>query len=263
MSHQDETRDNVLGRALQSLPLEPDADDFFDRLGKALDRADPSPQRPFTGPRPGLRSMAAIAATGIACLAVGTLAGAALASRDGSPKPAASLRPTERVGYAVVGNRPIAAFHSGQAPADQGTGGFSLTLPTGWNGRVLFPNDPGQLPVIQAGNFTLPADDSTDGSAHIQPQMGPSDIFIWIADYGRPPAWMQTSPNWPQTNLPIAVSEADDHGTYEGQVVPLFLLRHVIVQDHALLVGVEFGTAHPTTDTYQLVNKTLSTLTLG
>ena len=73
---------------------------------------------------------------------------------------------------------------------------------------------------------------------------------------------MLTSPLWQQTNLPITVSPKDA-GTYDGQTVPLFLLRHVIVEHHALLVGVEFGTDDPSDQAYAQANQILSTLTLN
>jgi hypothetical protein len=73
---------------------------------------------------------------------------------------------------------------------------------------------------------------------------------------------MLTSSLWQQTQLPITVS-AKDAGTYDGQSVPLFLLRHVIVDHHALLVGVEFGTDSPSDESYAQANQILSTLTLN
>jgi hypothetical protein len=143
-----------------------------------------------------------------------------------------------------------------------GTSSFGLTIPPDWDGRVLFANTPGVMPVIQAGNFSLPADDTTDGAGTIQNQMGPDDVFIWIGSYGTAPSWMFSSSLWQQTTLPITVT-ANDAGRYDGQTVPLFLLRHVIVHHQALLVGVEFGTATPSADAYNQVNHILSTLTLS
>jgi hypothetical protein len=266
MNEPTEHRDELVGAAVESLPLEAETAIFFDRLTQALDREDAERHATPTPRKERHRTGFLVAATGAACLLAGGIAGAALAHREPASPIAAQGQSAARIAYTVVGNRQIAGFHAhrtGVNPAGGvGTSGLGLTVPATWDGRVLFPDTPNEMPVIQAGNFGLPADQSTDGSGAIQRQMTASDVFIWIGDYGQPPAWMLTSPLWQQTNLPITVSPKDA-GTYDGQTVPLFLLRHVIVEHHALLVGVEFGTDDPSDQAYAQANQILSTLTLN
>ena len=265
MTDTPDIRDELVGAAVARLSLEPEADDFFDRLTDALDNEDAAALRTTWWGGHKRRSAVMSAAIGLACLALGGLVGAALAHRSTPQTATPRLQSAERIAYTVVGGRRIAAFHTSHAaetPSGTAAPGFGLTVPAGWDGRLLFPNTPGEMPDIQAGNFTLPPDQATDGSGAIQDQMGPSDVFIWIGDDGQPADWMLTYPGWQQTTMPITINPSDYRGTYEGQTVPLFLLRHVIVDNHALLVGVEFGTASPSTQTYTQVNQILSTLTL-
>jgi hypothetical protein len=269
MSHPTEHRDEVVGDAVASLSQGEPSEDFFDRLAGALDEVDASRTRRRRGWR--LRRGGGLGiAVALACFLVGGVAGAAVQDhRTSSPPPQGGQgrSPSANsyaVAYSVINGRQIAAIHATdeRPSADLGTSSFGLTIPSDWDGRVLFSNQPGVMPVIQAANFTLPADDSTDGSGPIQDQMGPGDVFIWIGNYGTAPAWMFSSPLWQQTTPPISVS-ANDAGHYDGQSVPLFLLRHVIVHHQALLVGVEFGTATPGDSAYAQVNHILSTLTLA
>jgi hypothetical protein len=125
--------------------------------------------------------------------------------------------------------------------------GLSITLPESWDGRI-YKHGPEYGTVLQAGNFELPAEDNDIGEKTVKSLVeSHSDrIYINILDHGPPqPEW----PGWVQGTLPLSVSRSD-FGIFGG-VGPCAVckrqlaLRHVIVNGHALIVLVSFGTRRP------------------
>jgi hypothetical protein len=72
--------------------------------------------------------------------------------------------------------------------------GISLELPTGWEGTIFVLRDQVDLgaisrPVVHAGNFPLPSDRSTYGSA-TRMKMSPGDLFLVLAEHDPQQAWI-------------------------------------------------------------------------
>jgi hypothetical protein len=116
---------------------------------------------------------------------------------------------------------------------------------------------------LQAGNFQLPADDIGLGHKAVDLLESHSDrIYINITDLGPPdPRW----PNvWVDATPPISVGRSD-FGIFES-VGPCAVCdrslarRWVIVNGHALIVLVSFGTRHPEDAVLARANEVLASL---
>lgn len=118
----------------------------------------------------------------------------------------------------------------------------TINLQPGWQGRIRRQSP--EAPAIQAGNFSLPTDDTGLGHSALA-LLRPGHIFINVIDLGPPWPEMVGVQNWAEDDLPLTIT-ADDFRRFEGigpsAVADRSLaVRWAVVRGHALVVQVSFG----------------------
>ncbi|HEY2354870.1 MAG TPA: hypothetical protein VGH79_08250 [Gaiellaceae bacterium] len=211
----EEHRDERVGAALASLPTADDSPTFFDRLDTALRREARTSER-HTPPwhRRNLGALALIGAA--ACLLVGGVAGAAIASSNTTTAAPTNL-----------------AF----APAS----GWN-TVSSSWH----FPHGLAQRMAWATNVPISPLDSASGQPIHTVKTLPADGIVIWVAA----PNWDTPKQNYPDAVLPLQTQNFPAHiGQYEMQPAPSISTYGpylVTVNGHQLGAYIYFGSNPPT-----------------
>jgi hypothetical protein len=131
--------------------------------------------------------------------------------------------------------------------------GLSITLPAAWHGRVY--RRPGGLPILHAGNFTLPRGDDDVGTNAIK-RMKRASIFIVLLESDNPRAF-----HYRRLVGPPQVRERDFLPSFEG-VPPNHAFARVTFTTHGRYfdLWVQFGVRPASARFLREANRVLATL---
>lgn len=136
--------------------------------------------------------------------------------------------------------------------------GIGLTLPSGWDGRVI-EQWPGELPVVHAASLALPADDSKlEVGKAASRMMDAEDLRVVLIEVGNQVGTQGFDP----ASLPIRIGRSD----LRSSPSPFVLRDHAVagrrfaIHRRPFSLLVEFGRKPPTARQLEEANRVVSSL---
>ncbi len=135
--------------------------------------------------------------------------------------------------------------------------GVSIQLPPGWEGRIVEP-ERGFATHVVAGNFEVPNAEDWLGP-ETSSAMSPESIYVWLAV--QPVFEGMQGGRWLESRLPIRVDRSH-LGNFEGLFSPVEAARWLMIDEHAIIAVVGFGSEGPDARAFEEANAVLATLSL-